>query len=139
MVRQCHSNTCPVGVCTQDEKLREKFTGTPEKVVNLFTFIATEVREILANLGFKSLNDVIGRTDLLKQISKGSPNLDDLDLNPLFVQADNGNNPRYCEDQEINSVPDILVPTALFVFLIINSLSIFSDLSNKFSTSGQIS
>ena len=45
MVRQCHSNTCPVGVCTQDESLREKFTGTPEKVVNLFTFIAEEVRE----------------------------------------------------------------------------------------------
>ena len=46
MVRQCHSNTCPVGVCTQDEKLREKFTGTPEKVVNLFTFIASEVRAV---------------------------------------------------------------------------------------------
>ena len=45
---------------------------------------------------------MIGRTDLLKQVSKGSPNLDDLDLNPLFVQADTGNNPRYCEDQEIN-------------------------------------
>jgi glutamate synthase (NADPH/NADH) large chain len=108
MVRQCHSNTCPVGVCTQDEKLREKFTGTPDKVVNLFTFIASEVREILANLGFKSLNDIIGRTDLLRQISKASPNLDDLDLNPLFVQADNGNNKRYCESQEINYVPDTL-------------------------------
>ena len=53
MVRQCHSNTCPVGVCSQDEKLREKFTGTPEKVINLFTFIAEEVREILASLGLK--------------------------------------------------------------------------------------
>ena len=108
MVRQCHSNTCPVGVCTQDDKLREKFTGTPEKIVNLFTFIAEEVREILADLGFKSLNDVIGRTDLLRQVSKGSPNLDDLDLNPLFVQADSGKNKRYCEKQEINPVPDTL-------------------------------
>jgi glutamate synthase (NADPH/NADH) large chain len=54
MVRQCHSNTCPVGVCVQDERLRAKFTGTPEKVVNLFTFIAEEVREILASLGFRS-------------------------------------------------------------------------------------
>ena len=108
MVRQCHSNTCPVGVCTQDDKLREKFTGTPEKVVNLFTFIAEEVREILADLGFKSLNEVIGRTDLLRQVSKGSPNLDDLDLNPLFVQADPGKNKRYCEKPEINSVPDTL-------------------------------
>ena len=90
MVRQCHSNTCPVGVCTQDEKLREKFTGTPDKVVNLFKFIGSEVREILAELGFKKLNEVIGRTDLLRQVSKGSANLDDLDLNPLFVQADPG-------------------------------------------------
>jgi glutamate synthase domain-containing protein 2 len=49
MVRQCHSNTCPVGVCTQDEKLRAKFTGTADKVVNLMTFIAEEVREILAS------------------------------------------------------------------------------------------
>ena len=108
MVRQCHSNTCPVGVCTQDEKLREKFTGTPDKIVNLFTFIASEVREILAELGFKSLNDVIGRTDLLMQVSKASPNLDDLDLNPLFVQADPGNNKRYCDNVEINKVPDTL-------------------------------
>ncbi len=108
MVRQCHSNTCPVGVCTQDEKLREKFTGTPDKIVNLFTFIAQEVREILASLGFKHLNEIIGRTDLLKQISKGSSNLDDLDLNPLFVQADPGNNKRYCEKPIINKVPDTL-------------------------------
>jgi glutamate synthase (NADPH) large chain len=108
MVRQCHSNTCPVGVCTQDDELRKKFTGTPDKVVNLFTFIAKEVREILAEIGFKSLNEIIGRTDLLRQVSKASPNLDDLDLNPLFVQADPGENLRYCEDQKINFVPDTL-------------------------------
>tara|TARA_Y100000590_G_scaffold437640_1_gene559484 strand:- start:1914 stop:6410 length:4497 start_codon:yes stop_codon:yes gene_type:complete len=108
MVRQCHSNTCPVGVCTQDENLRKKFTGTPEKVVNLFQFIAHDTREILAKLGFKSLDDVIGRTDLLKQVSKGSSNLDDLDLNPLFVQADPGKNKRYCEIKKINKVPDTL-------------------------------
>ncbi len=108
MVRQCHSNTCPVGVCTQDEKLRERFTGTPDKVVNLFTFIAEEVREILADLGFKTLNEIIGRTDLLRQVSKGSSNLDDLDLNPLFVQADPGKNKRYCENLIINEVPDTL-------------------------------
>ena len=108
MVRQCHSNTCPVGVCTQDKKLREKFTGTPDKIVNLFTFIAQEVREILAQLGFNNLNEIIGRTNLLKQVSKGSSNLDDLDLNPLFVQADSGSNKKYCENVIINSVPDTL-------------------------------
>ena len=107
MVRQCHSNTCPVGICTQDEELRKKFSGTADKVVNLFTFVALEVREILAKLGFKNLNEIIGRTDLLKQINKGS-NLDDLDLNPLFVQADPGENKRYCEKSVITQVPDTL-------------------------------
>ena len=108
MVRQCHSNTCPVGVCSQDKKLREKFTGTPEKVVNLFTFVAQEVRETLATLGYKSLNEIIGRTDLLSQVNKGSPNLDDLDLNPLLVQADPGENLRYCKEKIINPVPETL-------------------------------
>jgi glutamate synthase (NADPH/NADH) large chain len=108
MVRQCHSNTCPVGVCTQDLNLRKKFTGTPEKVVNLFTFIAQEVREILAELGFKNLNEIIGRTDLLRQASVGTSNLDDLDLNPLLVQADPGENKRYCTSNLINKVPSTL-------------------------------
>jgi len=108
MVRQCHSNTCPVGVCSQDKELRKKFIGTPEKVVNFFTFVAREVREILSSLGYKSINEIIGRTDLLNQVNKGSSNLDDLDLNPLLVQADPGKNPRYCKDKLINKVPDTL-------------------------------
>ena len=108
MVRQCHSNTCPVGVCSQDEELRKKFTGTPDKVVNFFRFVAEEVREILASLGFKNLNEIIGRTDLLKQVSRGSSNLDDLDLNPLLVKTDPGENKRYCEKRDINAVPDTL-------------------------------
>ena len=106
MVRQCHSNTCPVGVCTQDDELRKKFTGTPEKVVNFFNFVAMEVREILASLGFKNLKDIIGRTDLLAQVSRGSPNLDDLDLNPLLVQTDPGNHNRFSDNKLINKVPD---------------------------------
>ena len=74
-------------------------------MVNLFTFIAQEVREILAELGFKNLNEIIGRTDLLKQVSIGTSNLDALDLNPLLVQADPGKNKRYCESNLINKVP----------------------------------
>jgi glutamate synthase (NADPH/NADH) large chain len=108
MVRQCHSNTCPVGVCTQDSKLRDRFTGTPEKVVNLFSFIAEEVREILAQLGFRKLEDVIGRTDLLAQVSRGAEELDDLDLNPLLVQADPGHYARYSTQKGRNEVPDTL-------------------------------
>ena len=89
MVRQCHSNTCPVGVCVQDEALREKFTGTPEKVINLMTFIAEDVRNILSQMGFETLDEIIGRTDLLRQVSRGAENLDDLDLNPILAKVDN--------------------------------------------------
>ncbi|ADG12503.1 glutamate synthase large subunit [Caulobacter segnis] len=108
MVRQCHSNTCPVGVCTQDEALRAKFTGTPDKVINLFTFVAEEVREILAGLGFRSLQEIVGRTDLLAQVSRGGEHLDDLDLNPLLVRADPGANKPYCTVEGRNAVPDTL-------------------------------
>jgi glutamate synthase (NADPH/NADH) large chain len=108
MVRQCHSNTCPVGVCTQDDALRGKFTGTPEKVVNLFSFIAEEVREILAELGVRSLNEIIGRTDLLKQVSRGAAHLDDLDLNPLLARADSGGLPVRCTLEGRNEVPETL-------------------------------
>ncbi len=93
MVRQCHSNTCPVGVCTQDEDLRRRFPGIADHVVNLMTFIAEETREILASLGVNSLEDVIGRADLLDQISRGAAHLDDLDLNPILTRADAGGRP----------------------------------------------
>jgi glutamate synthase (NADPH/NADH) large chain len=108
MVRQCHSNTCPVGVCTQDETLRQKFVGTPERVINLFSLVAEEVREILASLGFRRLVDVIGRTDLLAQVSRGSEDLDDLDLNPLLVKADAGAHAPYCTMEGRNEVPETL-------------------------------
>ena len=98
MVRQCHSNTCPVGVCTQDEDLRKKFEGSPEKVINLFSFIAEDVRGILAELGFRKLEDIIGRSDLL----------DDLDLNPILAQADAGNHAKFCTREGRNEVPETL-------------------------------
>ena len=65
MMRKCHLNTCPVGIATQNETLRKRFTGTPEHVINYFFFIAEEVREMLAEMGFTSLNEIIGQTDLL--------------------------------------------------------------------------
>jgi glutamate synthase (NADPH/NADH) large chain len=108
MVRQCHSNTCPVGVCTQQDALRDKFTGTPEKVINLFSFVAEEVREILASLGAPSLTSIIGRTDLLTQVSRGSEHLDDLDLNPILAKGDAGDLPQYCVLEGRNEVPETL-------------------------------
>ena len=104
MVRQCHSNTCPVGVCTQDLNLRE----------------------ILSELGFKNLNEIIGRTDLLKQVSIGTSNLDDLDLNPLLVQADPGKNKRYCGTNLINKVPPTL------------DEEIYQDIKNSISQKNKI-
>ncbi|KIN74340.1 glutamate synthase large subunit [Sulfitobacter guttiformis] len=108
MVRQCQSNTCPVGVCTQDEDLRAKFTGNADKVVNLITFYATEVREILASIGARSLDEVIGRADLLTQVSRGSAHLDDLDLNPLLISVDAEMDAVYDRSKPRNAVPDTL-------------------------------
>ena len=108
MVRQCHSNTCPVGVCTQREDLRAKFEGTPEKVIQLFTHLAEEVREILAGLGFSSLQQVIGRTDLLTQVSRGDAALDDLDLNPILVRADSEDALESSRDTARTEVPETL-------------------------------
>ena len=108
MVRQCQSNTCPVGVCTQDDKLRAKFTGTADKVVNLISFYAQEVRDILASIGARSLDEVIGRADLLTQVSRGAAHLDDLDLNPLLITVDGADKIVYDRTKPRNSVPDTL-------------------------------
>ncbi|SEM69989.1 glutamate synthase (NADPH) large subunit [Sphingomonas gellani] len=109
MVRQCHSNTCPVGICTQDDRLRQKFVGTPEKVINLMTFIAEEVRDILARLGCRSLDEVIGRTELLRQVSRGAEHLDDLDLNPILAKVDATDaERRFSLNTFRNEVPDSL-------------------------------
>ncbi|MCR8826763.1 glutamate synthase large subunit [Pseudosulfitobacter koreensis] len=108
MVRQCQSNTCPVGVCTQDEALRGKFTGNADKVVNLITFYAQEVRELLASIGARSLSEVIGRADLLAQVSRGSAHLDDLDLNPLLITVDGASEIVYDRDKPRNPVLDTL-------------------------------
>ncbi|MFV0385528.1 glutamate synthase large subunit, partial [Paracoccus sp. (in: a-proteobacteria)] len=108
MVRQCQSNTCPVGVCTQDEKLRAMFNGSADKVVNLITFYATEVREVLASIGARSLDEVIGRADLLTQVSRGSAHLDDLDLNPLLITVDGADKIVYDRSKPRNAVLDTL-------------------------------
>ncbi|MFD1630464.1 glutamate synthase large subunit [Pseudopedobacter beijingensis] len=67
MMRKCHLNTCPVGVATQDPELRKLFSGKPEHIVNLFRFIAEELREIMAELGFKTINEMVGRAQFLKR------------------------------------------------------------------------
>jgi glutamate synthase (ferredoxin) len=89
MARVCHMNTCPVGVATQQEKLRERFRGTPEHVVNFFYFIAEEVRSLLAKLGYNKLEDIIGRTDLLTPRTDVHPSkTNGLNLNCLIDLPD---------------------------------------------------
>jgi glutamate synthase (NADPH/NADH) large chain len=87
MMRKCHLNTCPVGVATQDPVLRKRFTGQPEHVINYFFFVAEEVREIMASLGYRTFNEMVGQTQMLDQSTlvahwkaKG------LDFSKLFVR-----------------------------------------------------
>ena len=91
MMRKCHLNTCPVGVATQDPVLRRRFHGKPENVINYFFFVAEEVRELMAKLGVRKLNDLIGRSDLL-DMRKGIDHWKarGLDFTRIFYQPDAG-------------------------------------------------
>ncbi len=87
MARQCHENTCPVGIATQKEELRDRFPGEPEHVINYMTFVAQELREIMAELGFCSLDEMIGRANVLEQRSDVShEKASKLDLSRLLQQ-----------------------------------------------------
>jgi glutamate synthase (ferredoxin) len=88
LARACHSNTCPVGVATQDPKLRAKFAGTPEHVMAYLHYVAQEVREILAQLGFGSLAEIVGRTDLLQQVTGAHPAAGALNMAPLLARVE---------------------------------------------------
>ncbi|HUS06755.1 MAG TPA: glutamate synthase large subunit [Bryobacteraceae bacterium] len=68
MMRKCHLNTCPVGIATQDANLRKKFTGQPENVINFFFYIAEEVRDLMAQLGFRTMDQMIGRVDMIEMV-----------------------------------------------------------------------
>jgi glutamate synthase (NADPH/NADH) large chain len=109
MMRKCHLNTCPVGIATQDETLRKRFTGTPEHVINYFFFVAEEVREILAEMGVRSLNELIGQTDMLDTDeaiahwkAKG------LDFSKLFAKIDSRGEAVYRSQKQEHPIVDIL-------------------------------
>jgi len=84
LMRKCHLNTCPVGIATQDPELRKKFHGKPEYVINFFTFLAQEMREIMASLGFRSINEMVGRTDMLDWKPNENWKTQYLDLSPIL-------------------------------------------------------
>ncbi|HEX8928904.1 MAG TPA: glutamate synthase-related protein, partial [Actinomycetota bacterium] len=94
MVRTCHQDNCPVGIATQREDLRAKFTGTPEMVVHYLEFVAEELRRLLACMGMRSLDEAIGRVELLRQRPTGDPRADKLDLAPLLEPGAGQDAPR---------------------------------------------
>ncbi|MFB2880867.1 glutamate synthase-related protein [Floridanema aerugineum] len=109
MARICHTNNCPVGVATQQEQLRKRFTGVPENVVNFFYYVAEEVRSILAKLGYRSLNELIGRADLLKvredvQLAK----TEHLDLSYLLALPDTRVDRSWLEHEAVHTNGDVL-------------------------------
>ncbi|MBT5671641.1 MAG: glutamate synthase subunit alpha, partial [Betaproteobacteria bacterium] len=103
MMRKCHLNTCPVGIATQDPILREKFSGKPEHVINYFHFVAQEMREIMASMGVRSLNEIIGRSDLL-DMREGVDHwkAKGLDFSKIFYRPEMSDEVarRHCEQQD---------------------------------------
>lgn len=105
MMRKCHLNTCPVGIATQDERLRKLFTGDPDHVVNLFKFMVRELREIMAQLGFRSINEMVGQSHVLKVSERAK----DYGLNlEKILHYQNSNDTRYQSMLQQDLVSDVL-------------------------------
>ncbi|MET0168779.1 MAG: glutamate synthase-related protein, partial [Aliihoeflea sp.] len=109
MMRKCHLNTCPVGVATQDPVLRKRFKGTPEHVINFFFFVAEEVRELLASMGYRKLDEIIGQSELLAKDeafshwkSKG------LDFSKMFFKPDAPKEETYWTQRQQHPIDDVL-------------------------------
>ncbi|TYQ30236.1 glutamate synthase large subunit [Pseudanabaena sp. UWO310] len=115
MMRVCHLNTCPVGVATQDPQLREKFTGDPAHTVNFMTFIAMEVRELMAKLGFRTLNEMVGRTEVLEAKQAVEHwKLKGLDFSKILYQPEVGEDVgRYCQIPQDHGLDKSLDMTVL--------------------------
>ena len=110
MMRKCHLNTCPVGVATQDETLRKRFTGDPNHVVNFFKFITQELREIMAELGYRTVNEMIGQSDNLIQKSDSSHwKYKNLDLSKiLYKEPDSLYTGLYKQEEQDHGIADVL-------------------------------
>ncbi|MDG3493977.1 MULTISPECIES: glutamate synthase large subunit [Pseudanabaena] len=115
MMRVCHLNTCPVGVATQDPQLREKFTGDPAHTVNFMTFIAMEVRELMAKLGFRTLDEMVGRTEVLEAKQAVEHwKLKGLDFSKILYQPEVGEDVgRYCQIPQDHGLDKSLDMTVL--------------------------
>lgn len=110
MMRKCHLNTCPVGVATQDPNLRKLFTGNADHVVNLFHFLAEEIRELMAELGFRTVNEMIGQVDLLKMktIADADWKLKYIDLSPILYKQPANGQPLYNTEGQNHGLENVL-------------------------------
>ncbi|MDR1341806.1 MAG: glutamate synthase large subunit [Prevotellaceae bacterium] len=112
MMRKCHMNTCPVGVATQDERLRARFKGRAEHLLNFFLFLAEEVREHLAQMGFRSLDEIIGRADLLRQDTQkfaANPKVAKVNLSRLlYLPAEAQTTPVRSAKKQEHLIADVL-------------------------------
>ncbi|MFO7637615.1 MAG: glutamate synthase large subunit [Clostridia bacterium] len=106
MMRQCNMDTCPIGIATQNPELRKNFRGKPEFVIHFMRFVAAELREIMAELGFRSIDEMVGRVDILKTIPlDGHYKLNGLDLSKILFPPDvGGNASRHCTSKQKNLV-----------------------------------
>ena len=100
MLRKCHCNTCSVGIATQDPDLRKKFVGEPEHVMNYMHFVAEELREIMADLGFSTVDEMVGRSDKLHQIDTDHPKARRIDLSSILHRPDSDDDPRKTRAQD---------------------------------------
>ena len=119
IARQCHLNTCPVGVATQDEELRAKFGGTSEMLVRYLFFVAEEMREIMAQLGFRTIEEMVGRSDLLVQKTlDGHAKANTLDLSPMLAIPEGAkDSPRVHESDRNDNPGDIILDDELLPLL----------------------
>jgi glutamate synthase (NADPH) large chain len=110
MMRKCHLNTCPVGIATQDAELRKRFAGKPEHIVNFFTFLAKDLREVMAELGFRTVNEMIGKVEMLKMKKELDHwKLKHLDLSPiLYKQPADENMRQYKSVPQDHGIADVL-------------------------------
>lgn len=115
MMRKCHLNTCPVGVATQNKELRALFTGKPEHVVNLFTFLAEELREIMAELGFRTVNEMVGQVDFLEvKEMEDHWKFKNLDLGRiLFKEPMSLDTPLYKQEEQDHGIDAVLDRTLI--------------------------
>ena len=110
MMRKCHLNTCPVGVATQDPELRKLFTGDPAHVVNLFHFLAEELREIMAELGFKTIEEMVGQSDALQMrpVDEADWKLKQVNLAPILYKEPNTGGSLYNTEQQDHGLDQVL-------------------------------